>query len=315
MAIESRMYRLSALGKAPESLDQQAEPLPRRRPTASSRLLSPTAARRHRQLVRLLAVVVGGGEEAIVVRPQLRCLRRAARLEREHGAGGRGRGGGGGRVGRQLGGARRVEEPAVQVPRHVDGRAAVEEDGVAAAEVPPQPPELHDFPAVHGDPRLRVAVPHHDADLVLVAGLEEPRPRGPAAAPDEPLPAPRQTGPRDRYPAVQAVDVPAAEVAQQEHELGVGHHGHVEPGGRLGPRPRASASGVGVPRRGVVPEHAHHAAPRRERPAPLLLVQVAQRRRRVAGPVVARGGGGGGLVDGDGERRPVGRPRPRDVDE
>ena len=54
---------------------------------------------------------------------------------------------------RQLGGGRvGVEEPAVQVPRHVDGGAVVEEDDVAAAEVPAEPAELHDPEAVDGDP-------------------------------------------------------------------------------------------------------------------------------------------------------------------
>ena len=62
------MYRLSALGKAPEALDQQAEPLPRC-PSASG-LLSPGA----RRSCRLLQLVAGAG--VVVLRPQP-CLRRA----------------------------------------------------------------------------------------------------------------------------------------------------------------------------------------------------------------------------------------------
>ena len=62
------MYRLSALGKAPEALDQQAEPLPRC-PSASG-LLSPGA----RWSCRLLQLLAGAG--VVVLRPQP-CLRRA----------------------------------------------------------------------------------------------------------------------------------------------------------------------------------------------------------------------------------------------
>jgi hypothetical protein len=274
------MYRLSAHGKASETLDQQAESLPRRS--------SPATRRRRRLVLFAVSVVV------VVLRPQPR-LRHAARLEREHGARGR-------RV--RLGA--RLEQPAVQVPRHVHRRAAVDEDGVAAPKIQPQAAELHHLASVDGDPALRVAVRKRDADLMLRVALREPRPRGPAPASDEPLPAPRHTRRGDRYPAVQPLDVPAAEVTQQEHELSVGDDGDVEPGGRL------RTAGAAVPRGSEIPEHAHHAAARRECPVALLLVQVP---RRGSGRRRSRVARGGGLVDGDGQRRPVGRPRPRDVDE
>jgi hypothetical protein len=97
--ISNGMYTLSALGKASETLDQQAESLPRR-PSASW-LLSPAS----RRLVLFTVSVVA----IVLLRPKPR-LRHAASLECEQGAGGR----------RVRLAAARSEEPAMQVQSHAD---------------------------------------------------------------------------------------------------------------------------------------------------------------------------------------------------
>jgi hypothetical protein len=175
-----------------------------------------------------------------------------------------------------------AEPPAVEVPHDVDGRA-VDEDRLVAAEVPAQAARLHGALAVDADPELLLPRPGGaaDADLVLRPALREQHPRGvhraggPAVAGvavvpgggDDAVCARNGEEPGLGDLALElGLDELGREVADGQHDLGVGDGDDVEPGD--GFRGRGVVLGAGeVPeqrQRGVPGHGARAPAPAEE---------------------------------------------------